>query len=418
MPYLVGDVSSAARILPDLHGKKLKIVRAKGAYLWDEQGQRYIDTALGFGAVLLGHADEAVNAEIVKALEDGAAPSWAHVREEYAAATLAKYTGDLTKVVFNNSGSEAVHLACRIARAYTGKNKIAKMAAGFDGWLDDMVLGNVTTKAANFKENERPSTAISTLLKFNDFTDIERLFAQQKDIAAVIFEPMLANAGCIMPESGYLQQLQRIVHAHGALLISDEVLMGFRLHAGLAAHWLGLQPDLATVGKAIGNGIAVSAVVGKADIMQLVENNQVLRGGTFSGNPIACAAVASVLPKLAACDYQNLLERGEYLQQEIAKLFGGIGIDIATNGYGSVFSLWPCKKAPATYTQALQVVNPDFSLALHLALREQGLLVMPSAWGRLYLSMAHDESVIEQIKAAFARALSINQAYLRSLCRI
>lgn len=413
MPNLVGDVSSAARILPDLHGETLFIRNGSGAHLWDDKGRQYVDTALGFGAVALGHANAGVNAAVIEALSDGAAPSWAHVREHGAASELARHTCALSKVIFTNSGSEAVHLACRAARAYTGRRKIAKVAAGFDGWFDDVSFGNVNSPEANFADEQRPSTDRTTLLRYNDFDDVERLFAHDPDIAAVVLEPMLANAGCIMPAPGYLKHVQDVARHHGALVICDEVLMGFRLYAGLAGLREGLDPDIATVGKAIGNGVPVSAVVGKPAILAGFEQGTVLRGGTFSGNPMACAAVSSTLGQLDASDFDALLERGDALRVAIERLFSDQGIRITTSGYGNVFAIWLGAAAPTTYAQALQIANPAFSKALHLALREAGVLIMPSPYGRLYLSFAHTDRVIEEMKVAFNRAalqLSVDYA--------
>lgn len=401
MANLVGDVSSAARILPELNGEKLFIRKGKGARLWDDKGQSYIDTALGFGAVLLGHANQSVNAAVTDALDDSAAPSWAHVREHGAATALARHTGDLTKVMFTNSGSEAVHLACRAARAYTGRGKIAKMAAGFDGWFDDVSFGNVTSDEACFADGKRPSTERTTLIRFNDFADIERLFAEDSDIAAVILEPMLANAGCIMPMPGYLKHVQDVAHKHGALVICDEVLMGFRLYAGLAGLREGLDPDLASVGKAIGNGVPVSAVVGKPHILAGFEEGRVARGGTFSGNPLACAAVSSTLALLDQSDYALLIQRGDDLRSAIETTFKSHGIIIATSGYGNVFGIWLAASAPVTYEEASRIANPGFTKALHLALREAGVLMMPSPYGRIYISFEHSDEVIEEMKAAF-----------------
>lgn len=401
MANLVGDVSSAARILPELNGEKLFIRKGKGARLWDDKGQSYIDTALGFGAVLLGHANQSVNAAVTDALDDSAAPSWAHVREHGAATALARHTGELTKVMFTNSGSEAVHLACRAARAYTGRGKIAKMAAGFDGWFDDVSFGNVTSDEACFADGKRPSTERTTLIRFNDFADIERLFAEDSDIAAVILEPMLANAGCIMPMPGYLKHVQDVAHKHGALVICDEVLMGFRLYAGLAGLREGLDPDLASVGKAIGNGVPVSAVVGKPHILAGFEEGRVARGGTFSGNPLACAAVNSTLALLDQSDYALLIQRGDDLRSAIETTFKSHGITIATSGYGNVFGIWLAASAPVTYEEASRIANPGFTKALHLALREAGVLMMPSPYGRIYISFEHSDEVIEEMKAAF-----------------
>jgi glutamate-1-semialdehyde 2,1-aminomutase len=404
MANLVGDVSSAARILPELNGEKLFIRKGEGALLWDDQGRTYIDTALGFGAVLLGHANGEVNAAVKQALDDSASPSWAHVREHGAATALARHTGELTKVMFTNSGSEAVHLACRAARAYTGRRKIAKMAAGFDGWFDDVTFGNVTSDEASFEDGARPSTERTTLLRFNDFADVERLFNEDADIAAVILEPVLANAGCIMPLPGYLKHVQDIAHRHGALVICDEVLMGFRLFAGLAGLREGLDPDLASVGKAIGNGVPVSAVVGKPHILAGFEEGRVARGGTFSGNPLACAAVTSTLELLDQSDYDQLIQRGEDLRAAIEATFNAQGITVTTSGYGNVFGIWPAAAAPVTYEQAARIASPAFTKALHLALREEGVLMMPSPYGRIYLSFEHSDEVIEQMKVAFDKA--------------
>ncbi|UTL83130.1 aspartate aminotransferase family protein [Pseudomonas putida] len=404
MRNLVGDVSSAARILPALDGQALFIRNGKGPYLWDDQGQRYIDTALGFGAVLLGHADGSVNAQVAQALADSASPSWAHVREHAAASALAAHTGALSRVIFTNSGSEAVHLACRAARAYTGRGRIAKMAAGFDGWFDDVSFGNVGSPEAAFANGERPSTARTTLLRFNDFDDVERLFEQDQDIAAVLLEPMLANAGCIMPAPGYLQHVQAVAHRHGALVISDEVLMGFRLHPGLASLQAGLDPDIASVGKAIGNGVPVSAIVGKPHILAGFEEGKVLRGGTFSGNPMACAAVLATLTQLDNAAYPQLIERGEQLRHAVQAIFKAQGITISTSGYGNVFTIWPCERAPSDYEEAAAFADAAFSQALHLALRAEGVLVMPSPYGRIYLSFEHSDEVVDQIKYAFEAA--------------
>jgi glutamate-1-semialdehyde 2,1-aminomutase len=404
MQNLVGDVSSAARILPELDGEKLFISRGKGAYLWDNHGRQYIDTALGFGAVLAGHSNDAVIANVTQALNDAAAPSWAHVREHGAASALAARTGALSKVIFTNSGSEAVHLACRAARAYTGKSKIAKMAAGFDGWFDDVSFGNIGSAEALFDSNQRPSTERTTLLRFNDFEDVERLFAEHTDVAAVLVEPMLANAGCIMAAPGYLKHVQDIAHKHGALVIGDEVLMGFRLFDGLTSHQYGLDPDLATVGKAIGNGVPVSALLGKPEVLAAFDEGRVLRGGTFSGNPMACAAVTSTLQLLEKADYSALNTRGDELRAFIKTCFRTQGVPITTSGYGSVFTIWLGDEEPTTYNQATQIANVEFSRSLHLALRKSGVLMMPSPYGRIFLSFEHTDSVIEEMKQAFTTA--------------
>lgn len=404
MKNLIGDVSSSARILPDLDGEKLFISRAEGPYVWDTAGRRYVDTALGFGAILLGHSPSTVVEAVSAALHSGAAPSFAHTREHPAATLLANYTGALSKVMFTNSGSEAVHLACRAARAYTGKPVIAKMAAGFDGWFDEITLANVGTREAVFTAGQRPLTGRTTALRFNDEADLEQLFRERDDIAAILYEPMLANAGCILPKPGYLQKVQDVARKHGVLLISDEVLMGFRLHAGLTSHLWGLDPDIATVGKAIGTGVPVAGVVGKPHVLAPFEEGRVARGGTYSGNPLACAALIATLSALGQKDYVELDRRGKGLRTALENSFRAKGIVIATSGFGTVFSIWPGPRVPENYQLASTAADSLFSNGLHLALRRHGLLMMPSAYGRLYLSFAHDDAVVEQMLQSFDNA--------------
>jgi glutamate-1-semialdehyde 2,1-aminomutase len=177
--------------------------------------------------------------------------------------------------------------------------------------------------------------------------------------------------------------------------------MGFRLYAGLAGLREGLDPDLASVGKAIGNGVPVSAVVGKPHVLAGFEEGRVARGGTFSGNPLACAAVNSTLALLDQSDYALLIQRGDDLRSAIETTFKSHGITIATSGYGNVFGIWLAASAPVTYEEASRIANPGFTKALHLALREAGVLMMPSPYGRIYISFEHSDEVIEEMKAAF-----------------
>ena len=402
MAHLVGGISSLARALPVLDGKALSITRSQGPWMWDAEGRRYVDTAMGFGGTVLGHAPPEVMEAASKALRDNPLPAFAHPGEEEAAAALAAHTGPLDRVLFVNSGSEAVHLACRAARVVTGRRRIAKMAGGFDGWLDDVAFGMAGGAESAFPGNARPETDRVSLLRFNDAEDAERLFAEQDDIAAVLVEPVLANAGCLMPSAGYLAQLQAIARRHGALLIMDEVLMGFRLHAGLTAHALGLDPDIVTLGKAIGSGVPVAAVAAREPILRAFAEGRALRGGTYSGNPVACAAVTATMALLDRADYPALLARGDALRTAIVAAFAKAGAAVSTLGYGDVFSLWAAAEPPLDYEASRQLLRPQWSAALHLALRREGVLVMPAAYGRLYLTFSHDEEAMGLLAQAFA----------------
>ena len=404
MTNLVDRVSSSARTLPSFAGHNLQIVRSAGPYQFGDDGRRYVDTAFGFGGTILGHADPYVVEACVRAMRDGPLPSWSHAGEERAAAALATVLKPLDQVVFTNSGSEAVHLATRIARTVTGRGRIAKMAAGFNGWLDDVALGNVGSVQAGFHGQHRPDNGRVTLVRFNDFADIDRLFAEHGDIAAVLYEPMLANAACLMPAPGYLEHVQATARRHGALLIADEVLMGFRLRNGLTSHAYGLDPDFATVGKAVASGIATAAVVGKTPVMDEYTGRKGTRGGTFSGNPLASAAVQTTLGRLAMADYAGLLAAGNALRDSIVLAFKEVGIEASTSGYGTVFSLWFAKDPPPSYAEAAALADYDRTMALHLQLRAQGVLTMPSPWGRIYTSFSHDASAWQALRDGFREA--------------
>lgn len=404
MGHLVGQVSSSARLLPEGDDGPLYFARSKGPWMWAEDGRRYVDTAMSYGATMLGHAPDPVVEAVGRALTTNPCPAYAHRGEEAAAAALARITGPLSKVVFNNSGSEAVQLALRTAQAATGRRTIAKLAAGFDGWLGDMLFGNVNHAEAQFHDQERPRRGDVTLLRFNDPADTERLFEQNDDIAAIIYEPMLANAGCMVPADGYLEHLQETARRHGALLIADEVLMGLRVHAGLTSHWLGLDPDLATIGKAAGSGITMGAVIGRPRIMALIENGTVQRFGTYSGNPLVAAAVEATIPELEKADYGALLANGNAVRAGAEKAFADAGEDVVTTGYGSVFTLWFSPQPPRDYEEARAMIQPDAMLRLHLAMRRGGALVMPAAFGRTYITFAHDEEARSALQEAYAMA--------------
>jgi glutamate-1-semialdehyde 2,1-aminomutase len=283
---------------------------------------------------------------------------------------------------------------------------VAKIAAGYDGWYDDVALGWTGSAEADL-HGARPLAHGVTLVRWNDLADLEALFAERDDIAAVLVEPVLANAGCLMPEAGYLQGLQRLCRRHGALVIADEVLTGMRLHPGPSSLRMGLEPDLATLGKAIGSGVPVGAVLGTARAFEPVEDGRVARAGTYHGNPLVTAAVLATCEVLEGADYAALLQRGERLAAGLRAAFAGAGIPLSTSGLGSVFSLWFVPQAPTRYEAAKTLLQPERSAALHAALRREGVLTMPGGWGRLFLSFAHTEADVDFAFAAFGRAAGV-----------
>ncbi|MCB6179079.1 aminotransferase class III-fold pyridoxal phosphate-dependent enzyme [Rhodobacter sp. Har01] len=404
MPHLLGGISSAGRAVPEMGGAAFLVTRAEGPYLHAADGRRYVDTALGFGATLLGHADPEVDAAVIGAIRRGSMPAFAHAREEAAAAALCAPCVALSQAVFTSSGSEAVHLACRVARAVTGRGTIAKVAGGFDGWFDPMAFGNAGAPEALIGNAPRPRRHGTVLTRFNDPADLQQLFDDSDDIAAIILEPLLANAGCIPADPAWLAAVQTLARKHGALVIADEVLSGFRGRFGLMSQGLGLQPDLATLGKAIGNGYAVAAVIGRPDVMAAAADGRAVRAGTYAGNPLATAAVVATLARLAVQDYAALAARGDRMRGHLVEALVARGITATTLGLGMVFTPWFAADPPRSYEEAAAAARPDRTLALHLALRDEGVMTMPGAFGRWFLGFAHDDAVIGAMADAVRKA--------------
>jgi glutamate-1-semialdehyde 2,1-aminomutase len=397
---LPGGISSLIRRLPDLDGQAFKVARAKGAWIWDEQGKSYVDHALAMGATILGHAHPAVVAACTKALEDGPMPGFSHAREAAAAEALIGDAGTMTRATFVTTGSEAVHLACRIARKTTGRPVIAKIAGGFDGWYDELAFGWSGSNEARY-QGARPNHGAMTLVRYNDVDDLQRLFAERDDIAAVLVEPMLANAGSIRSTPEFNRALMQLCRAHGAMIISDEVLMGLRLRPGPTCFDVGLSPDLVTLGKAIGSGLPVAAVLGTTEAFAAVEDGRASRAGTYHGNPLVCAAVLATMETLKASDYAAFLAQGDRLRAAIEEAFRDAGVPAASSGFGSVFSLWFGDTVPTDYAAAAKRADAELALKLHLALRRRGVVTIPGAWARLFVSFAHGSREFDQVAEAY-----------------
>jgi len=403
MNALPGGISSLIRRLPDLNGRPFKVSRSQGAWIYDSDDNSYVDHAMAMGATILGHAHPAVVAACTHALELGSMPGFSHVLESSAAEALIYDAGAMARATFVTTGSEAVHFACRIARKSTGRSVVAKVAGGFDGWYDDFALGWSGSPEASFA-GSRPLVRDMTLVRYNDRADLRRLFAERQEIAAVLIEPMLANAGSILADEGYNRDLVKLCHENGAFVISDEVLMGVRLRVGPSCYEVGLEPDLITMGKAIGSGLPVAAVLGTIEAFAAVEDGRAARAGTYHGNPLVTAAVLATLETLRQSDYAALLARGNRLRLMIEEAFRDVGIPASTSGFGSVFSLWFHERPPRLYEEAVKWIKPEWSLRLHLLLREQGVVTIPGPWARLFVSFAHGEAELAKTVAAYGAA--------------
>jgi len=398
-------ISSYTRNLPDMNGEPFIVARAAGARLFDSKGNAYVDYALGMGADFLGHAHPLVVEACIEALRNGSMPGFRHEGEERAARALARVGGErITRVTFTSTGSEAVHLACRLARHITGRPLVAKSVGGYDGWFDDMLFGLVDSPEAE-RSPQRPVRNCVTLSRINDFEDLALLFQQHgRDLAAVIVEPILGTGGSLVPTRAYLQRLTELAQRNGTLVIADEVLVGLRLGYKLVSEVLGLTPDLVVMGKAIGSGLPVAALVGTPQTFEPFDQNRLARLGTYQGNPVVTAAVSATAQVLSSADYSKLFAYGAELRRSIVTSFAEHGIAVSTSGVDSLFSLWFAARPPQTYDEAKAAVRRDASRETFEILRRHQVITLPSPWSRLFISFAHGAEELQITRDAYRAA--------------
>ncbi len=404
-------ISSFNRQLPEIDGGPFEVASSAGARLVAGDGRDYVDYCMALGANLLGHADPDVVEEAIAALRNGSMPGFRHAAEQRAGAALARIGGRLDNVTFVTTGSEAIHLACQIARARTGRRLIAKAVGGYNGWFEDQRIGMSSTGEAADRR-ERAQRFDMTIFRINEPDDIDQLFAAHGDeLAAVLVEPMLGNGG-LVPNTAFLKHLRALADRHGVMVVADEILVGLRDGLHLMSEKHGLRPDLATMGKAIGTGLPVAAVLGTNDAFAPILDGSLRRYGTYHGNPLVTRAVCRTLETLAQRDYASLFAYGARLRRSLVDAFAAEGVEVATSGLDSVFSLWFVPDAPATYDQGVAGLREKAADAFHIAMRRHGVMVLPRSWSRMFVSFAHGEGemartleALPSAAAAVARAL-------------
>ncbi|HSI40311.1 MAG TPA: aminotransferase class III-fold pyridoxal phosphate-dependent enzyme [Xanthobacteraceae bacterium] len=398
-------ISSQPRSLPDVDGEAFIVARSQGARLIDAKGRSFVDYGMAMGATLVGHGHPAVRDACMAAFEDGPMPGFRHPREEEAGIALARVGGErVSKVTFVTTGTEAVHLACRIARGTTGRRIVAKAVGGYDGWLDALRLGLVGSPEAE-RSNNRIVREEMTLFRVNEIADIEQMFDELgPDLAAILVEPMLGNTGCVVPERAFFERLTELARANGTMIIADEVMVGLRRGVTLVSESLGLVPDLVTMGKAIGSGVPVAAVLGTPKAFEVVESGEVMRFGTYHGNPLVTAAVTATMKLLEPQSYARLDAYGATLRAAMVEIFAGQGISVTTSGFDSVFSIWFTDIAPKTYDEAKAKLRPEATAQVYETLRRHGVVALPSPWGRFFISFAHGDAEMERTRRALEAA--------------
>jgi len=397
-----GGVNSPVRAFGAVGGTPPFIVRGEGATTFDADGNAYLDYVQSWGAVILGHADrrivDAVTAAAVKGTSFGA-PTPGEVE---LAERLCSSVPSVEKVRLVSSGTEATMSAVRLARGFTGRVKILKFAGCYHGHADGL-LARAGSGVATFGLPDSPGVtegqAAGTIVApFNDLSAVEEIFGEAGDhIACVIVEPVAANMGVIPPASGFLEGLRKLADAHGALLIFDEVITGFRLGPGGAQQRLGVTPDLTCLGKIIGGGLPVGAFGGRADVMSaLAPEGPVYQAGTLSGNPLAMAAgLAAIDALIGDPPYERLEAQAARLCEGLAAAAAGAQEPIVINREGSLFSVFFTVGPVADYGAASRQDAERYARFFHAMLR-RGVALAPSGFEAWFLGDAHTDADIER----------------------
>ncbi len=411
---LPGGVDSPVRAFRAVGGDPPFVARAHGAWLWDEDGNRYLDCFGSWGPMILGHAFPPV----VDAIREAAARSTSfgasHRFEADLAELVMRCFPSIERLRFVSSGTEACMSAIRLARGFTGRKFVLKFEGCYHGHADALLVkagSGVATLGIPGSAGVPEETAMHTLaLPYNDLDAVQAAFnLHPGQIACIIVEPVVGNAGTIAPAPGYLAGLRRITQQHGALLILDEVMTGFRLSLGGAQQLYGVQPDLTTLGKILGGGLPCGAFGGRAEIMQfLAPLGPVYQAGTLSGNPLAMAAgIATVgyLLEHEAEVYSRLESTTRAIAEGVAAIARNLGISLTTNRVGSMFT-WFFTAQPVTDFESASSSDTAAFAHFHRAMMEAGVWLPPSQFEAAFLSTAHGEEEVHLLLEAALDALS------------
>lgn len=416
--YLAGGVASSLRAA--MKPFPLFVESAQGAIIRDADGNEYIDYLLGYGPLILGHAHPELTEALHRAMRRGFTYGLQHDGEIALAKRLTELLPCAEKVAFSGSGTEAVMLALRLARAYTGRSKIIRFHGHYHGWSDSIFTSfpspDMKSRQAGDGAAVQPGTAGQSelslqdivLLPWNDAEALERTLAERhQEIAAVITEPVMCNSGCLLPLPGYLERMREWTEKYGIVLIFDEVITGFRLGLGGAHERFGIRPDLMTMGKAMAGGIALSAVAGKRDIMDLIASGKVSHLGTLNGNCVAMAAGLATIDILSRHDGALLrdMERiAVRLAEGLRRLMGKYGFRGVVNQIGPVFHMMFVDRDEVRTFREFSERDSAMYCRFAEKMLHEGVMIRTN--GLWYVSAAHGEDEAERTLAAADRALA------------
>ena len=407
-----GGVNSPVRAFKSVGGTPLFIKRAEGAYLEDVDGNRYVDYVGSWGPMLFGHADP----DVVQVVQEAALDSTSFGAPTAIEIDVARLIGELVpsieKVRMVNSGTEATMSAARLARGFTGRDKIIKFEGNYHGHGDFFLIA-AGSGAMTFGEPNSPGVtkgnAQDTLIaRYNDLDNVRALVEANKgEVACIIVEPIAGNMGCVPPEPGFLEGLRALCDEGGIVLVFDEVMTGFRVAPGGAQEVYGVRPDLTTLGKIIGGGLPVGAYGGRREIMDFVSpNGPVYQAGTLSGNPLAMKAGYTVLRKIADAPevYDRLEAYGAALEEGTRANLRALGLDLYTTRVGSMGCLFFTSEKVVDYDTASTSDAKQYGRYFHVMLRE-GVYLAPSQFEAFFFSARHGDEELERTLKAQRKAL-------------
>ncbi|MGI6119795.1 MAG: glutamate-1-semialdehyde 2,1-aminomutase [Desulfosporosinus sp.] len=410
--FIPGGVNSPVRAFKSVGHDPVFIDRGQGAYIWDLDGNRYLDFVGSWGPLIVGHAHPDVVAALKQAVERGTSYGAPTEVETLLAEEVLKAYPSMEMIRMVNSGTEATMSALRLARGVTGRTKIVKFEGCYHGHSDQLLI-KAGSGALTFGVPTSPGVpdqvAASTIsARFNDLAGLREIFQREgEQIACVILEPVAGNMGVVLPEDGFLQGVRRITEEYGALLIFDEVMTGFRVSYGGAQGVYGIDPDLTCLGKVIGGGLPVGAYGGKRRFMeQIAPSGPIYQAGTLSGNPLAMNAGLTTLKLLQQPGmYEALASNTTRLAEGLKQLASDIGIPIWVNAIGAMFSAFFTDVPVKDYTSACTSDVEQFA-RFHRGMLERGIYLPPSQFEAVFLSTAHTESDIDQALAQARVVLS------------
>ncbi|WP_186754719.1 glutamate-1-semialdehyde 2,1-aminomutase [Echinicola salinicaeni] len=410
--FIPGGVNSPVRAFKAVGGDPLFIKKADGPYLFDEDGNRFIELINSWGPMIIGHNHPLIKEAIIKAMEDGTSFGAPTSKEIEIAELITKMVPSVDKVRMVNSGTEATMSAVRLARGYTGRDKFIKFEGNYHGHGDSFLIaagsGAITMGEPNSPGVTKGTAKDTLLAPYNDLEAVKELVAANKnEVAAIILEPVPGNMGLVLPKEGFLEGLRKVCDEEGIVLIFDEVMTGFRLAQGGAQEVFGVTPDLTTMGKIIGGGMPVGAYGGKKEIMEFVSpTGPVYQAGTLSGNPIAMAAGMAMLQYLhdTPSIYDDLQATGDAIVAGVKGSLDKLGLDYSVTHLGSMYSLFFTNKEITDFESAKESDTPLFGKYFQ-AMLKRGVYLAPSQFESLFLSTSLKHEHIEHIIQANEESL-------------